>query len=160
MAQDVRGGWFEWATLGLSRPASFQRTGIVRTDGHARTAQDLAGAFDPNPTVTVAVFDHETEEFAARRHVQLRPEHRGMMVRFDHRREERGMLAEAFAVRAGATEEDAITLRQRQRPLHGSRSFLDFNEDDGDDCGESLAEWEAYHAEMAAGLLVPQSVEA
>jgi hypothetical protein len=78
--------------------------------------EDLAGAFDPNPTVTVAVFDHETEEFAAKRYV--RPEHRGMLVRFDHRREERGMLAEAFAVWAGATEEDAIMLRrQMERPL-------------------------------------------
>ena len=55
--------------------------------------EDLAGAFDPNPTVTVVVFDHETEKFAARRHVSLRPEHRRMLVRFDHRREGRGMLA-------------------------------------------------------------------
>jgi len=69
-------------------------------------------------------------------------------------------MAEAFAVWAGATEEDAITLRQwlQQRPLHGSRSFLDFDDDDGDDCEESLEAWEAdYRAEMvAAGLTVPQ----
>ena len=51
--------------------------------------EELAGAFDPRQVISVAVFDHETEEFAARRHVSLRPEHRGMLVRFDHRREER-----------------------------------------------------------------------
>ena len=79
-----------------------------------------------------------------------------MLVRFDHRREELGMLAEAFAVWAGATEEDGITLRQwlQQRPLHGSRSFLDFHDDDADDCEESLEDWKAqYRAEMAAAEL-------
>ena len=123
--------------------------------------EDLAGAFDPHPIITVVEFDHETEDFAAKRHVQLRPEHRGMLVRYDHRREGRGMMAELFAVWAGATEEDGITLRQwrQQRPLHGSRSFLDFHDDDEDDCGEGLDAWEAqYRAQMAAaGLLVPQS---
>ena len=42
---------------------------VTRSQLFQFTAQveDLAGAFDPNPTVTVAVFDQETEGFAARR---------------------------------------------------------------------------------------------
>jgi len=135
---------------------------VTRSQLLKLTAQveDLAGAFDPNPTVTVAVFNLETEDFAARRHVSLRPEHRGMLVRFDHRREGRGMMAEAFAVWAGATEENAITLRRwmEQRPLHGSRSFLDFH-DDGDDCEEDLEDWERdYRGEMAAAGLVSPGI--
>jgi hypothetical protein len=83
-----------------------------------------------------------------------------MLVRFDHRGAERTMMAEVFAVWAGATEEDAIMLRRwmEQRPPHGSRNFLDFDDEGGDDCGESFENWEAqYRAEMAAaGLSAPQ----
>ena len=64
-------------------------------------------------------------------------------------------MAEAFAVWAGATEEDGITLRQwlQQRPhQHGSHNFLGFHEED--ECEGSLEEWEAdYRAEMAAAGL-------
>lgn len=106
--------------------------------------EDLAGALDPHPIVTVAVFDHETEEFAARRHVSLRPEHAGLRIRFDYRRNERSPTHEVCAVWAGATESDMFTYKEwMERRPSGLRNFLGFHEDGEDDCEGSLEAWDA-----------------
>jgi len=48
--------------------------------------------------ITVVVFSDETREFVLQRHRQLRPDHAGRPVRFEHRREPRTEHAEMFAV--------------------------------------------------------------
>ena len=58
----------------------------------------LAAAIDTDgQPVTVVVFPGETREFALQRHRELRPDHAGRPVRFEHRNEPRTELAEMFA---------------------------------------------------------------
>ena len=47
--------------------------------------------------ITVVAFAGETSEFALRRHRELRPDHAGQLVRFEHRWEPRTELAGMFA---------------------------------------------------------------
>ena len=75
-----------------------------------------------------------------------------MLVRFDYRREGAGHDG-GDVLRCG--RRDGGQPSRWQRPLHGSRSFVDFYEDGEDDCEESLDAWEAdYRAQMASGRLM------
>jgi len=59
----------------------------------------LAAAIDTDSrAITVVVFQGETREFALQRHRELRPDHAGRAVRFEHRNEERHEVREMFAV--------------------------------------------------------------
>lgn len=72
----------------------------------------LSSIVDPQAGhVIVAVFVGETAELAAQRHVELRPEHRGRLVRFDRRPNERSELHELSAAWAGATAADFATFK-------------------------------------------------
>jgi ATP phosphoribosyltransferase regulatory subunit HisZ len=63
----------------------------------------LAAAITPDSeAVTVVVFDGETPAEAARRHRDLRPDHAGRLVRFEHRRAPRTKVEEMFAVHTPA----------------------------------------------------------
>ena len=48
--------------------------------------------------ITVVVFAGETREFALQRHRELRPDHAGRLVQFEHRNVPRAEVAEMFAV--------------------------------------------------------------
>src|SRR5262245_317481 len=59
----------------------------------------LVAAIDTDSQpITVAVFSGETREFALQRHREVRPDHAGRLVRFEHRWEPRTELAEMSAV--------------------------------------------------------------
>jgi hypothetical protein len=51
-----------------------------------------------NQHITVVVFQGEGREFALARHRELRPDHAGRPVRFEHRNEPRAEVSEMFAV--------------------------------------------------------------
>jgi hypothetical protein len=133
--------------------------------------------------VTVAVFDHETEDFVAHRYPSRRRACGSALLSLraadtqsvsvcrqasraaaagaqgdaQVRPSRRGAEHDGGAVRGvgGSTEEDNITLRRwmEQRPLHGSRSFLDFMTTMAI-ARRALRIWEAdYQTEMAAAGL-------
>jgi hypothetical protein len=63
----------------------------------------LVAAIDTdNQPITVVVFSDETRELALQRHRQLRPDHAGRPVRFEHRNEVRCYVGELFACHSDA----------------------------------------------------------
>ena len=70
----------------------------AQIDRIGRRVDQLAAAIEPDETVRVVVFAGELPEFALQRHRELRPDHVGRRVRFEHRNEERDDVREMFAV--------------------------------------------------------------
>ena len=63
----------------------------------------LVAAIDTdNRPIAIVVFRGETREFALQRHRELRPNHAGRLVRFEHRNEQRTEVAEMFSVHTPA----------------------------------------------------------
>src|SRR5262245_48368337 len=82
--------------------------------------EEIAAVFEnvTDPSVTVAVFKGEDPETAARRHLQLRPDHKGRRMKFEQRTEPRDKVLELAAVHSLAELEDVL------RPFDGySRSL-------------------------------------
>jgi hypothetical protein len=68
----------------------------------------------------VVVCQGETHEFALQRHRELRPEHAGRSVRFEHRNEPRTEIAEMFTVRTPEELKaviDRIEAKGRGKPI-------------------------------------------
>jgi len=103
----------------------------ARIKSLAARIHGIATAVDPNAgAVRVVVFDGETPEEAMRRHVELRPEHRGRRVIIDRAKYPRNEVHEMSAVFAGATEADYRAFKAEFDRTFGvpssGRSFLDF----------------------------------
>ena len=85
----------------------------VQLDRIGSRIEQLANLINPNAgAITVAVFAGETPEFALQRHCELRPEHGGRRVKFDHRTNKRDEIHELSAIWAGATEHDFQEFRR------------------------------------------------
>jgi hypothetical protein len=78
-----------------------------------RQVDQLSAVIDPGEQpITVVVFAGESADYAMERHATLRPEHRGRLVRLEHRHNvERGPSEEEAAVFLGATSEDMAAAR-------------------------------------------------
>jgi methylmalonyl-CoA mutase cobalamin-binding subunit len=95
----------------------------------------VAAAIDTdNQPITVVVFQGETREFVLQRHRELRPQHAGRLVRFEHRNMPRTAVAEIFAVHTPAELNallDRIQANGRGKPIgeqmladaHGSDAY-------------------------------------
>jgi hypothetical protein len=93
-------------------------TQLSRLDAKLDT---LVAAIDPDGRpITVVVFQGEGREFALARHRELRPDHAGRQVRFEHRNEERDDVREMFAVQVPQELQavmDRIEAEVRGKPI-------------------------------------------